>query len=55
MTILTWHGKEDTVRKARKTPYYLLREVPEFSHNLGDSLAKIMPMSMKILSFKAII
>ena len=71
MTTLTWHGKEDAVRKARKTPYYLLREVPEFSHNLGDSstarqldsstarqldsLAKIMPMSMKILSFKVII
>ncbi|MDD0825113.1 hypothetical protein [Mannheimia cairinae] len=111
MTTLTWHGKEDAVRKARKTPYYLLREVPEFSHNLGDSStarqldsstarqldsstarqldsstarqldsstarqldsstarqldsstarqldssAKIMPMSMKILSFKVII
>ncbi|WGE41432.1 site-specific DNA-methyltransferase [Actinobacillus equuli] len=37
MTTLTWHGKEDAVRKARKTPYYLLREVPEFSHNIGDS------------------
>ena len=73
MTTLTWHGKEDAVRKAQKTPYYLLREVPKFSHNIGDSstarqldsstarqldsfsLAKIMLMSMKILSFKAII
>ena len=37
MTTLTWHGKEDAVRKAQKTPYYLLREVPKFSHNIGDS------------------
>lgn len=33
MTILTWHGKDEAVKKARKTPYRLLREVAEFSHN----------------------
>lgn len=33
MTVLTWHGKEDAVKKARKTPYRLLREVAYFSHN----------------------
>lgn len=53
MTILTWHGKEDAVRKARKTPYYLLREVPEFSHNIGDSsTARQLDSSTKIMSMK---
>lgn len=36
MTILTWHGKEDAVKKARKTPYRLLREVAKFSHNFAN-------------------
>lgn len=37
MTILHWHGKDEAVKKAKKTAYRLLREVPEFSHNFGDS------------------
>lgn len=29
---LTWHGKEDAVRAAQKTPYRLLRENVAFSY-----------------------
>ncbi|NBI13068.1 site-specific DNA-methyltransferase [[Haemophilus] felis] len=34
MPILSWHGKEDAVKKSRKTPYRLLREVTELSYHL---------------------
>ncbi|OOF52580.1 DNA methylase N-4/N-6, partial [Rodentibacter genomosp. 2] len=37
MTILNWYGKEEAVKKAKKVAYRLLREVPEFSHNLVDN------------------
>ncbi|WP_075285031.1 DNA methylase N-4/N-6 [Mannheimia haemolytica] len=35
MTTLTWYGKEEAVKKAKQTPYCLLRELPDFSHNIG--------------------
>lgn len=47
MTILTWHGKEDAVKKARKTPYRLLREVAEFSHSHQSANANKLTSSIK--------
>lgn len=35
MTTLTWYGKEEAVKKAKQTPYCLLRELPDFSHNIA--------------------
>ncbi|HDL1116342.1 TPA: DNA methylase N-4/N-6 [Mannheimia haemolytica] len=35
MTTLTWYGKEEVVKKAKQTPYCLLRELPDFSHNIA--------------------
>ncbi|WP_269471078.1 hypothetical protein [Neisseria animalis] len=31
---LTWHGKEDAVKAASKTPYRLLRENQAFSYGI---------------------
>ncbi|MEG9487489.1 site-specific DNA-methyltransferase [Mannheimia indoligenes] len=35
MTTLTWYGKEEAVKKAKQTSYCLLRELPDFSHNIA--------------------
>ncbi|MEG9530233.1 DNA methylase N-4/N-6 [Mannheimia indoligenes] len=53
MTILTWYGKEEAVKKAKQTPYCLLRELPDFSHNIARQptaqlLLKPYLMSSKI-------
>jgi adenine-specific DNA-methyltransferase len=40
MPYLTWENKDEAIKKAKNTPYRLLREVAEFSHTITERNGK---------------